>query len=121
MSTGKTDVLSGLKELYSQVYLITRQLEEEFTHDSLMSVVSERNELLNEIVKQRTGVNSEAVRKNDTRDDLFEIEKLIDGIKKIDLAIQQKIKIKMETITQELGGLYTSSRAAMAYAQHQKN
>jgi hypothetical protein len=100
-----------LATLYKELHTITQDLLDNFTDENVITTIGCRAELLKKIehLKEKTS----AVADVETR---AVMAKIID----LDKVLANKIHTRMGVIKSEINGLYSKSRAAVAYTANKK-
>jgi hypothetical protein len=100
----------SLSTLFKKLYSVTETLLENFSDENVIETIECRGELLNKInhlQNDSTKVDPE------TR---AVMAKIID----LDKVLAKKVNGRMNVIKSEINGLYSKSRAAVAYASNKK-
>jgi hypothetical protein len=99
-----------LSTLYKKLYTITQDLLDNFTDENTLETIGYRGELLKKIehLEAKTPVVDIETR--------AVMAKIID----LDKVLAKKINSRMSTIKSEINGLYSKSRAAVAYTANKK-
>jgi hypothetical protein len=99
-----------LSTLYKKLYIITEDLIDNFNDENVVETIACRGELLKKIehLKAKTSVVDSETR-------AF-MAKTIE----LDKVLKNKIQNRMGAIKSEINGLYSKSRAAVAYTANKK-
>jgi hypothetical protein len=105
-----------LKDLYQSMYTISSELLNDFTDECMFDTIQKRTEIFQEINNRNKSLksNSSQVLDNETK---FIMAKLI----KIDELMTKKIQDRLNQIRAEMNGLYSKSRATIAYTSYKKS
>jgi hypothetical protein len=107
-----------LKELYQSIYSISTALLNDFTDDGMIATAQRRSDLLREIET----VGKVLKKKSPALNVLDEETKIIMAkVIKIDALITKRSQDRLDQIRNEMKGLYSKSRAIIAYAAYKKS
>lgn len=123
-TTGVSDTLKQIKELYSSIKQISILLIDNFSEETLENSLKTRENLLKEVYRKEAEYtrlrNINPVNYRDCSLLKNEISDLIRAIVSLDSCINEKITFSMRNIRQELSSLHGSSRAALAYSSQRR-
>lgn len=106
-----------LKDLYQKVFNISTALLNDFTDEEMIATAQIRNELFREIEKKEKELKWKSpaltIFDEETKDVMVKVVK-------IDALITKKTQDRLNQIRIELKGLYSKSRATIAYAAYKK-
>jgi hypothetical protein len=106
-----------LKDLYQKIYNISASLLNDFTDEGMIATAQMRSDLFREIEKEEKELKKEfhasTILDEDTR---IVMAKVV----KIDAVITKKTQDRMNQMRIELKGLYSKSRATIAYTAYKR-
>ena len=116
MRTITTNSGLELRDLYQNMYNISSALLNDFTDESMFDTIQKREEILQEIAKKNgTEGNSTVYITIDK-----ETKAVMANVIKIDELMAKKVQDRLDQIRAELKGLYSKSRATIAYTLYKK-
>ena len=116
MKTIATNDCLELKDLYQTMYNISSALLDDFTDESMFLTLQKREEILQEIAKKKgTEGNSSVYKAIDN-----ETKAVMANVIKLDELMAKKVQNRLDQISVELKGLYSKSRASIAYISYKK-
>jgi hypothetical protein len=105
------DLLKNLKNILA----ISSELLDNFSDENVISILQKRDSLL-DLMEKKVLNRADSENKFDN-----ETKMIVNRIISVDDSIKSKIKERMNQLKNEINGLYTTSRAAVAYSAYKGN
>jgi hypothetical protein len=114
MTTNTLTRSPTLKDLYQCIYNTSTALLNNFTDDGMITMTQRRSDLLQEIEKELKEKPPALVVFDD------ETKNIMAKVIKIDALITKKSQDRLDQIRSEMKGLYSKTRATIAYAAYKR-